>query len=416
MLGRVVIMGSGETAPTMVKVHRDLLDSCGSGARAMLDTPFGFQANADDLTQKVQEYFAASVGTPLEVARWRRRDEPVAEREKALALLARSSFAFAGPGSPTFALRQWRDTPVPAALVDIVRRGGTVTLGSAAAVTTGAWAVPVYEIYKVGDEPSWVPGLDLLGALAGLDVAVIPHYDNREGGRHDTRFCYLGETRLEAMEELLPPGVGIIGVDEHTAAVFDLAQSSVTVHGAGGMTLRVGGRSEVVASGTMIGLAEVVAVLTGQETAGLHESVGALDERAEREDENPETSLKAAAVALRAEFDQALGMRDADRALAACLELEDAIHAWSNDTLDSADGDFARSILRSMVVDLAGAATSGLQDPRSVVAPLVDVALDARRRVREAKDYATSDAIRDGLIAAGIEVRDTSDGVEWELA
>jgi cyanophycinase-like exopeptidase len=101
----------------------------------------------------VLEYFADSVGTRLEVARWRRRDEPVADRERSLALLQRSSFVFAGPGSPTYALRQWQETPVPRALVDVVGRGGTVVLGSAAAVTVGSHAVPVYEIYKVGEDP-----------------------------------------------------------------------------------------------------------------------------------------------------------------------------------------------------------------------------------------------------------------------
>ena len=65
----------------MVKVHRSLIEQAGAGASAMLDTPFGFQANADDLTEKVLEYFADSVGVRLEVARWRRRDDPVAERE-----------------------------------------------------------------------------------------------------------------------------------------------------------------------------------------------------------------------------------------------------------------------------------------------------------------------------------------------
>ena len=73
MTGRLVIMGSGESAPTMVKVHRALIEEAGPGARAMLDTPFGFQANADDLTDKLLEYFSAAVGVPLEVARWRRR-------------------------------------------------------------------------------------------------------------------------------------------------------------------------------------------------------------------------------------------------------------------------------------------------------------------------------------------------------
>ncbi len=415
MLGRIVIMGSGETAPTMVKVHRALIEAAGPGSRAMLDTPFGFQANADDLTEKVQEYFAASVGTPLEVARWRRRDEPVADRERAIALLGRSSFVFTGPGSPTFALRQWRETPIPGALVDVVHRGGTVVMGSAAAVTAGAWAVPVYEIYKVGDEPSWEPGLDLMGTLAGLAAAVIPHYDNQEGGRHDTRYCYLGESRLEVMEGLLPTGTGIIGVDEHTAAIVDLESRTVSVHGAGVLTLRVGGLSETIPSGSSISIAEIAAVLTGESTDGLQEVVAA-DEPEEPVEASPATSLKAIALALRDSFDAALAARDSDGALSACLELEEAITAWSADTLQGSDRDVARSILRAMIVDLAAAATSGLQDPREAVAPLVEVAIDARRRVREAKDYDTSDAIRDGLVAAGIEVRDTPDGVEWDLA
>lgn len=67
-----------------------------------------------------------------------------------------------------------------------------------------------------------------------------------------------------------------------------------------------------------------------------------------------------------------------------------------------------------MLVDLAATAVRGLRDPRSLVGPVVEVALDARRRAREARDYATSDAIRDGLAAAGIEVRDTPAGMEWD--
>ena len=263
MGGRIVIVGSGETAPTMVKVHRALIEQAGAGASAMLDTPFGFQANADDLTEKVLEYFADSVGIRLEVARWRRRDDPVAERERSLALLQRSSFVFAGPGSPTYALRQWQETPVPRALVDVVGRGGTVVLGSAAAVTVGSHAVPVYEIYKVGEDPRWLPGLDLLGQLTGIPAAVIPHFDNREGGRHDTRFCYLGSQRLEAMEHDLPEGVGVLGVDEHTAVVVDVEQRTATVHGAGVMTLRYRGASEAVPAGESIALTDLAALLSG---------------------------------------------------------------------------------------------------------------------------------------------------------
>jgi cyanophycinase-like exopeptidase len=414
--GRIVIVGSGETAPTMVKVHHALIEQAGAGASAMLDTPFGFQANADDLTEKVLEYFADSVGIRLEVARWRRRDDPVADRERSLALLQRSSFVFAGPGSPTYALRQWQETPVPRALVDVVGRGGTVVLGSAAAVTVGSYAVPVYEIYKVGEDPRWLPGLDLLGQLTGIPAAVIPHFDNREGGRHDTRFCYLGGQRLEAMEHDLPEGVGVLGVDEHTAVVVDVEQRTATVHGAGVMTLRYRGASEAVPSGESIALTDLAALLSGAAHGHVATVHAVVDEAAvEVGPADEATSLRAAAVALRARFDACLAEGDADGALAACLDLEDAIHAWSADTLQSDDIDVARQALRSMLVDLAESAVLGLRDPRAILGPVVDVALEARLRARQAKDYATSDVIRDGLAAAGIEVRDTPDGQEWGI-
>ena len=407
-------MGSGETAPTMVKVHRQLLE--GSTQRVMLDTPFGFQANADDLTTKIRDYFSESVGADLEVARWRRRDEPVAVRERTLALLQRASYVFAGPGSPSYALRQWEDTPVPRALVDVVSRGGTAVLGSAAAVTVGSHAVPVYEIYKVGEDPRWLPGLDLLGQLTGISAAVIPHFDNREGGRHDTRFCYLGEQRLEVMESMLPAGVGVLGVDEHTAVIIDPDAGTATVHGAGGLTLRAAGTSEFVPAGESIGLADLAALLSGAQHGHVSTTHVAATPDGTGDVAPPATSLRVTAVSLRAAFDACLAGADAEGALAACLDLEDSIHAWAADTLQSDDLDVARQTLRSMLVDLAGSAVLGLRDPRAILAPVVEVALEARLRARAAKDFATSDLIRDGLAAAGIEVRDTPDGVEWGIA
>jgi cyanophycinase-like exopeptidase len=414
MGGRIVIVGSGETAPTMVKVHRRLIEEAGAGTRVMLDTPFGFQANADDLTEKVLEYFSASVGASLEVARWRRREDPVADRERSLALLNRARFVFAGPGSPSYALRQWEDSPVPRALLEAVARGGTAVLGSAAAVTVGSHAIPVYEIYKVGEDPRWLPGLDLLGQLTGIPAAVVPHFDNREGGRHDTRFCYLGEQRMEAMEATLPRGVGVLGVDEHTAVVVDVEARTATVHGVGGLTLRYRGASEVVPTGESIGLDDLAGILGGTQHGHAPVATAAVVPEDAAAD-TAQTSLRATAGELRERFDRCLAESDADGALGACLDLEEAIHAWSADTLQSDDLDVARQALRSMLVDLAGSAVLGLRDPRSIVGPVVAVALDARLRARQAKDYATSDAIRDGLAEAGIEVRDTPEGMTWEL-
>ncbi|ONM47655.1 cysteine--tRNA ligase [Nocardia donostiensis] len=47
---------------------------------------------------------------------------------------------------------------------------------------------------------------------------------------------------------------------------------------------------------------------------------------------------------------------------------------------------------------------------------LVGAELERRQQARVAKDWATADAVRDRLQAAGIEVTDTPDGPEWSLA
>lgn len=406
-------MGSGETAPTMVKLHRSLIAHAGEGLRVMLDTPFGFQANADDLTGKVQEYFADAVGQPIEAARWRRRDEPAAVHERSVDVIGRSRYAFAGPGSPTYALSQWRDTPIPEALADVVGRGGTVVLGSAAAVTAGSWSVPVYEIYKVGEEPHWVPGLDLLGTLLGLDVAVIPHFDNREGGRHDTRFCYLGEERLAVMESLLADGVGVLGVDEHTAVVLDAVTREVSVHGAGGLTVRAQGRVHVVPAGEGTDVDALARLLAGEGGVASSPSAATPAPPPVEVEARVSASLRDVAAGHRARFDAHLAAGDADAAVEEALALEDAIHAWSTDTLQGSDADAARRVLRAMLVELATAAREGLRDPRTLLDPVVQVVLAARAQARAAKDFALSDLLRDELLAVGIEVRDTPQGQEW---
>src|SRR4051794_14345201 len=109
----LTIMGSGETAPTMVRVHRRLLERVGGGPAVVLDTPYGFQENADDLTQEVLQYFDQSVGYPIAAAVFRSADDPPIVRETAANLIRQASYVFTGPGSPTYALRQWVATMVP---------------------------------------------------------------------------------------------------------------------------------------------------------------------------------------------------------------------------------------------------------------------------------------------------------------
>src|SRR5262245_39243349 len=134
----LAIMGSGETAPTMVKPHRSILERAGEGPAVLLDTPYGFQSNADDISRRAVGSFDASVGRHVDVVSWRVTPPPGLARERALAALADARWIFAGPGSPTYALRQWRDTPIPALLADRLTTGGVLLFASAAALTLGS--------------------------------------------------------------------------------------------------------------------------------------------------------------------------------------------------------------------------------------------------------------------------------------
>ena len=411
----LTVMGSGETAPTMIKVHRRIMEAVGATEPAdavLLDTPYGFQENASDISTKAQEYFRASVGHPISVATWRGAADDTVVRERALAAIADASYVFAGPGSPTYALAQWIGTPLPQLLADKVRRGGAVTFASAAALTLGVATVPVYEVYKAGATPSWAEGLDLLSEV-GLRVALIPHYDNAEGGHHDTRFCYLGERRLSMLEPELPEGAWVLGVDEHTALVLDLDAGTATVEGNGTVTVRRDGESSVLTAGTEIGLDEL---RPGSGAAAPVPAPASGPMVADAPVTNAGIGLAATTDRLTTDFDAALAARDPDGAVAAVLELEQAIVEWSADTLQSDETDHARAALRRMVVRLGELATVGARDPRDVVAPFVEAVLDARVGAREAKQYDLADRLRDALVDAGVEVRDAPGGTEWVLS
>jgi cyanophycinase-like exopeptidase len=414
MPGLLVVMGSGETAPTMVKPHRSIFERVSDRSAVLLDTPYGFQSNADDISTRAVGYFAASVGRDVHVVSWRAEPQGLA-RERALADLREAGWVFAGPGSPTYALRQWRDSPVPTTFVDVLARDGVVVFASAAALTLGSHTVPVYEIYKAGFDPHWVEGLNLVEKATGLPVIVIPHYNNAEGGHHDTRFCYLGENRLSAMERELPSESFIIGVDEHTAVLLDCDTRTATVVGNGTMTIRRRGSDVVHGAGSVVdfdglmsGVAPTVSTSPRKASAEAPEPVAAPDGVAA-------TSLAGAAEDIAARFGRALDEKDVDGCVACVLDLEQTLLDWSADTLTSDEGDRARGHLRTMMLRLGELATDGTRDTREIVQPFVDGLLELRRRARDAKDFATSDWVRDRLTAAGVEVRDTPDGVEWQL-
>lgn len=435
----LAIMGSGETTPTMVKVHRQIFEQLGPGRgpAVLVGTPYGFQGNAADISARTVAYFQQSIDVALDVVALPRPDGAGGrEVEEALSHVAAASWVFSGPGSPTYAARQWRTTRFSQLLADKLAYGGAVVFSSAAAMTLGAWTVPVYEIYKVGGDVVWAQGLDILGPF-GLNVAVVAHFDNAEGGNHDTRYCYLGEHRLRALEGQLPEGAWVLGVDEHTACVIDLETRTVTVAGLGTVTVRLAGRSAQVPAGESLPLDELIALArsladgAGGGAPGLGTAAGegqpatpaAEEEAADggphsngaEEPGHGESPFLGEVRRLTASFDQAISDRDAGAAVDAVLALEEALHAWSADTAQSDNVDRARGVLRRMLARMGQPAAVGLREPRSVLGPWVSALLDERAQARTSKRFADSDRIRDRLAGLGVEVRDTPDGSQWEL-
>ncbi len=421
----LTVMGSGETAPTMVKVHRSVVERLGPGEvdGLLLDTPFGFQTNASEIAARAVTYFRDSVGATLDVAGVRRAEDLEGPSGDAIiAKLAGAPLVFAGPGSPTYALRQWQGTLVPSLLAEKLALGGALTFASAAALTLGSVTVPVYEVYKVGEDPHWVPGLDLLAAI-GLPVALIPHYDNAEGGTHDTRFCYLGEQRLALLEHELPEGAFVLGVDEHSALCIDLDTRRAVVAGHGGVTVRAQGRSARIETGETVDLARLVemaaelasghsAAARDTEATGSTQGVGAGEAVAPGADGPP---LLGAIRGLEEAFRAARRVADVAAMVEALLALDDELWAWSADTLQSDALDRGRASLRAMVAELGELAARGARHPAAVVGPFVDLALTLRDSARRERRFADADEVRDRLVSLGVEVNDSPDGSTWRL-
>ena len=169
--GIIALMGSGELTATMVEVYKELLSGLPLSPQAVfLDTPAGFELNADQISERAVDYFHKHLNQSMSVASYKGKDT-LSSYELALCFqkLRSADFVLIGPGSPTYALRQWQQTPIPEILIEGVEKGGCLVTASAAALTLGRYTLPVYEIYKVGQDLHWAEGINIL-AHFGFDL------------------------------------------------------------------------------------------------------------------------------------------------------------------------------------------------------------------------------------------------------
>jgi hypothetical protein len=313
--GAVALFGSGETAPTGRRVHEMLLQQLDPPIDvAVLETPAGFQPNAAWVAGRLAEFVEQHLRNfrpQVTVVPARRRDGPHGSDDPELvAPLLTADYVFAGPGSPTYTVRHLADTWAWHLIRVRQRRGTILALASAAAIAVGAHALPVYEIYKAGADLHWVDGLDLFGPY-GLELAVVTHWDNQDGGAHlDTCCGFMGVERMCQLEGLLPPSATLLGIDEHSAVILDFAQGTGRVMGRGGVTIRRSGEEQVFTSGQSFPLNALGPVRQPALDEGLPPEVLSAVLAAEK----AEQTLPPEVAALLEEREAARGARDWTRA------------------------------------------------------------------------------------------------------
>ena len=411
--GTIVLMGSGELTSTMVEVHKDMIGRLGPAARAVfLDTPAGFQLNADQISAKACEYFRDKIGHPMALASYKSKTHAAPfESEKAFIALKQADFVLIGPGSPTYAVRQWAGSPVTDILAQRIASGGCLVAASAAALTVGRFTLPVYEIYKVGEDLRWEPGIDILGRF-GLNLVVVPHWNNAEGGTHDTRCCFMGQPRFRTLETLLPDDVVILGLEEHTACIIDLARNEVRIRGIGSIVLRRAGSERVLTKNEIVPLD----VLRGQwlepspqrpasAVSDLHPPAGAGNTGSFWEDVHT----------LESSFQKGLDRRDPAHMSSAILELDRIVWKASRDLESEEFISQTREILREWIVLMGTAMTTAPRTTAECLGPLVEELLSLRDHLRAEKRWAEADMLRDCLQRADVVVEDTSRGARWRV-
>jgi peptidase E len=410
--GMIVLMGSGELTATMVEVHKELLGRFGAAAKAVfLDTPAGFQLNVDQISQKARDYFQSHIGQSLGIASFKSHDtiSPF-ETEQAFQTLRQADFVLIGPGSPTYAVRQWQQSAIPQILTGRIREGGCLVAASAAALTVGRFTLPVYEIYKVGQNLHWVDGMDVLKGF-GFNLVVVPHWNNAEGGTHDTRFCFMGEPRFKQLVSLLPEDVAILGLDEHTACIFDFENEEAVIKGIGQVTLQRAERQIVFKTGDRFSLE----VLRGADRGVNWQPTPPAPDDSKMDSAAAGDAFWDQIHRLEAVFYEGLETHEARKTTNALLELDRMIWQAQQDLENEEFITQARDTLRELIAVLGTRLAAAPRSETDCLAPLVKQLLDLRETFRRQKQFEAADAIRDSLQRANIIIEDTETGSRWRL-
>jgi hypothetical protein len=261
-LGKIVLFGSGETSASGRAVHDRLMAELPPPVVvAILETPAGFQPNSEHVAGEVGEFMTARLQNyqpEVRIIPARKKGTPFSPDDPLLLKpLLDANYVFLGPGSPTYAARNLEGTLALEYVLERHRAGAVLCFASAATLAVGAKVLPVYEIFKAGSDLYWADGLNVFGAF-GLELAIVPHWNNTDGGTHlDTSRCFMGQHRLEQLRQLLPASTVLLGIDEHTALIFDFQEGRGLVLGKGSVTIASNAGEKAYSTGASFALDEL---------------------------------------------------------------------------------------------------------------------------------------------------------------
>jgi hypothetical protein len=241
--GPIILFGSGETLPSSGPAYDYVANEISNSLDiSILETPAGFQVNSENVAQNVADFIEKRLQNHdpkvhLIPARAKKSDFSP-DDTKILAPMLASNWVFMGPGSPTYTVRQLENSLALKYLTGLHFLGAALTFSSAAVLAISSFTIPIYEIYKVGEDLHWVDGLNFLDNY-GLDFVWVPHWNNHDGGENlDTSRCFMGLKRFKTLQEMLNPQKIIVGIDEQTALCLTFNKTkSCLIFGKGSVTI-----------------------------------------------------------------------------------------------------------------------------------------------------------------------------------
>lgn len=260
--GLIAFLGSGETSLAGGRIFEHLARQVHEPLRiAVLETPAGFELNSAQVAGRIADFLKtrlANYKPQVDVIPARKKGTFYSpDNPEICAPLLHANLVFMGPGSPTYAIRQFKDSLAWDVLRARHRLGAALVFASAAAIAAGQFGLPVYEIYKAGQDVHTVPGLGIFDDF-GVPLSFIPHWNNTDGGQDvDTSRCFMGRERFDTWCAQLPENHTVLGLDEHTGIIFDFQRRECLVMGVSSISLVRTCNPIIYPSGSRIPLEEI---------------------------------------------------------------------------------------------------------------------------------------------------------------